>query len=417
MAPPARSDAELLREFVETNSDDVFAQIVSRHANWVYSAAFRQMRDCAAAEDVTQVVFAILARKAASLRGETLLSGWLFRVVRYTAIDAMRMEIRRRQREEAAGIDLHTSSEPPDARWEEVAPVVDECLANLRPTDQRAILLRFFEQKSWRDVGAALGMKENAARVRVERALEKLRGTLRHRGVVSSVAGLSALLLANCVQAAPASMALAGSSSTVATLVRSVIRRFLIRKVVIASAVACVVATCVSFFVIPKSQNGYQLELLGPAAYQGLVEVDRALWQRDADQFIAHVYFRDARDEAFRPTLREFALAWEEFGRVGSEKYRNQPFGYYEMLDIILAGRARPLEYGRSGNRAWGSFSKSRGVEFMEVDGAWKWNFFADLPAERLDEIAAKAKLLRQLTQAIRDGASAEEVIAELRRR
>ncbi|HEY6229087.1 MAG TPA: RNA polymerase sigma factor [Verrucomicrobiae bacterium] len=413
-AAPARSDAELLREFVQTNSEAAFSEIFSRHVDWVYSVALRQVSDRGLAEDVTQVVFTILARKAASLKSETVLSGWLFRVVRYTAIDAMRMEFRRRQREQSVATTVPDGDEP---AWEEIVPYIDESLSKIRPADQRAILLRFYEQKSWRDVGAALGLNENAARVRVDRALEKLKAQLNRRGVASTVSALAALLLTNSVQSAPSTISLSRTSETVAALTHAMLRRWLIQKIMIGSLAACLLLCAVSFLTIPKSQNGPQQTLLGPDAFAALVEIDRAYWTGDAAQFLSRIHFRNAADENHRNVLRDFILAEGDFRRAAAKSYRDDQFGYSQTLNIILSGRNRPTHFGRDGDHAAGAFSRGRGIELIRVNGVWRWDFFNRFPPARLERIPEQTQRLRTLTKRITEGASATEILDEFRQK
>ena len=412
-APPARSDAELLRQFVETNSDEAFSELFRRHVDWIYSVALRQTGDRESAEDVTQAVFNVLARKAATLKRETVLSGWLFRVVRYTAIDAMRMEFRRRQREQTAAT---TIANEPDATWEEIAPLVDECLSNIRGADQRAILLRFYEQKSWREVGVALGVHENTARVRVDRALEKLKSLLQRNGVRSATSVLSAMLLANMIQSAPSSISIAHTTQTVTALTHAVLRRWLVRKILTSSFVVCVLICGVSFLAIPKSQNASQQTLLGADAFAALVEIDRGFWTGNATQFLSRIHFRNAADETFRVSLSEFILAETEFRRAAAKAFRDEQFGYYETLDVIFAGRTRPTNFGLNGNRAAGAFSRGRGIELVRIDGIWKWDFFNGFPAERLQRLSEETRRLRALTEDVVAGAAPSDILRKLHR-
>ncbi len=411
-AAPARSDAELLREFVQTNSEDAFAELFSRHVDWIFSVALRQVGDRELAEDVTQAVFAILARKAASLKSETVLSGWLFRVVRYTAIDAMRMDFRRRQREQTVATAIPDGEEPAS---DEIIPIIDECLSKIRAPDQRAILLRFYEQKSWRDVGAALGLNENAARIRVDRALEKLKAQLNRRGGVSGGSALAALLLANSVQSAPSTISLSQTSGTVAALTQAALRRWLIRKILIGSFAACLLLCAASFLAIPKSQNASPQTLLGRDVFAALVDIDRGFWTGDTAQFLARIHFRTAADETYRNVLREFILAEAEFRRAATKSYRDDQFGYYETLDVILSGRNRPTQFGLHGDHAAGAFSRGRGIELIRINAVWKWDFFNGFPPQRLEQIAGRTTRLRILTRRVSEGALAAEISRELR--
>lgn len=199
-------DRQLLTRYVKEGSQEAFAEVVGRHIHFVYSTALRQVRTRQLAEDVTQVVFINLARKAASLSDQVVLAGWLHRDTRFTALDALRAEQRRQAREQEA-CSMNTPDPNPDPDWEQVRPWLDEALHEMASLDRDALLLRFFEKRSLKEIGVALGSGEDAARKRVSRALDKLRDLLGRRGVTTSASALSVTLTANGIQAAPASLA------------------------------------------------------------------------------------------------------------------------------------------------------------------------------------------------------------------
>src|SRR5262245_21971627 len=219
------ADMELVGEYARSRSEEAFTTLVSRHINLVYSVALRCVGNSHQAEDICQAVFVILAKKAGSLRRGTVLAGWLYETARLTAANYLRGEIRRSHREQEAQMQSILEQSEPDA-WAQVAPVLEQAMAHLNEQDRNAVVLRFFETKSFQEVGASLGTSEDAAKMRVNRAVEKLRKFFTRRGVALSAVALCGAISAHSVQAAPLGMvasisaaALKGSATTTATLV------------------------------------------------------------------------------------------------------------------------------------------------------------------------------------------------------
>jgi len=197
------SDIELLQQYVHRNSDEAFATLVTRHVNMVYSAALRKTGNPSAAEEVTQVVFIILAKKAGGLPEKTIISGWLYQTTRLTAINFLRSEIRRAHREQEAYMQS-LANETESEAWPQIMPLLEDAMGQLGEKDRNAIALRFFEGKGFQEIGIAFGASENAAEKRVAYALEKLRRYFSKHGVTSTTATLAGAISANSVQAAPA---------------------------------------------------------------------------------------------------------------------------------------------------------------------------------------------------------------------
>ncbi len=196
-------DAELLEQFARNDSEAAFDELVRRHLALVYSVALRHTADTQHAQDITQAVFIILARKATSLGRRTVLSGWLYHTARLTAANFRRSDARRIRREQETFMQSMLDETPSDEVWSEIAPLLDEAMSRLGRTDRDAIVLRYFENKNLREVGAALGLRERAAQKRVARSLEKLRAFFARRGVVSTTAIMAGAISANSIQAAP----------------------------------------------------------------------------------------------------------------------------------------------------------------------------------------------------------------------
>jgi RNA polymerase sigma factor (sigma-70 family) len=214
---PELDDHQLLAEFARESSHDSFAAIVQRHVNLVYSTALRSVGNEHSAQEISQAVFIILARKAATLSAKTILSGWLYQTTRLTAANFLRGEIRRQKREQEAYMQS-AFNEPEANVWPQVTWMLDDEVAKLGERDRNAIVLRFFENKSLGNVGRAMGASEDAAKMRVNRALEKLRKAFMKRGVTLTTAAIAGAISANSVQAAPAGLALTISASVKGTI-------------------------------------------------------------------------------------------------------------------------------------------------------------------------------------------------------
>lgn len=193
-------DSELLPDYHMRKSEAAFAELVKRHVDLVYGAARRQAGEDQMAQEITQKVFCLLARKSAALQGRASISGWLYRATCFLAAREVRQESRRRRREcEAAIMNEVLSTESP--AWEQLSPLLDELMNELPEYDRVATILRFFQRKSMSEIAAVLGVSEAAAKMRVSRAVERLRRAFAKRGIVCQA---SVLTLIISERAAPA---------------------------------------------------------------------------------------------------------------------------------------------------------------------------------------------------------------------
>lgn len=203
-SPP--TDTDLLAALRNGGREEAFRALVGRHLGLVFGLAMRRTGQRALAEDISQNVFAALAKRAAKLRAEPTIAGWLHRATMIECADALRREAAHGRK--LAAFAEHATAQPGRSVWSEALPLLDEAIATLPVADRDLILMRFFERKGYRDIAAALGKSEDAAQKQGERALQKLADLLARKGVAFSTASLASLLTAQAASAAPVGLSL-----------------------------------------------------------------------------------------------------------------------------------------------------------------------------------------------------------------
>ena len=342
------SDMELLREYGTARTEDAFTVLVNRHLDLVYSAALRQVHSPELAEEVAQSVFFDLARNALKLRSQTVLSAWLYQVTRRTAIDVIRREGRRRVREQLA-VELETMNTP-SSDWVQIEPQLDEAMEALEPEDRAAVLLRYFENKSLREVGQALGTSEDAAQKRVSRALERLRERFLKKGTAIGATSIGAVLSANAVQSAPIALstsistavAMSGAALHTTTIigVGKVLAMTTTQKVLVLAALAAMTATGV-YEVRKAARLSEQLQV----AQEQLAPVNAQLehMRQEREALVSRMDTLEQENQGLRRNVQELPKLRGEVSRLtAAAREANR-----------LSGGAGTNDSFESATRAW----------------------------------------------------------------
>lgn len=254
-----RHDFELLQRFARHGEQSAFADVVRRHLDLVFATALRKLEDPGAAQEVAQNVFTVLARKAWQFAPDDSLPAWLHKAALLESKSWLRGELRRRRREQTAA-ELGTTMKTPDEQpaFNALVPLLDEALLSLREKDRTALLLRFYESQSLRDLGASLGVGEDAAQKRVQGALEKLSQFFQRRGFKTATLATSAAALQHTATSASAATASAvvNASLQVAPPALAGLTALLGRLASLSKAQT--LTMCVAIAIVPVTWQGKQ---------------------------------------------------------------------------------------------------------------------------------------------------------------
>ena len=429
---PDVSDHDLLQNYSRRASEEAFAELVRRHVNLVYSAAFRHVGIAAQAEEITQAVFVILAQKGAGLHRNIVLEAWLYQTTRLTSLSFLRAERRRQIREQEAYMQSKLQETTDTQSWNQLAPLLDEAMGRLDEKDREAVVLRFFKEKSLGEVAAALRITEAAAQSRVHRAVEKLHESFLGRGINSTTEAITEAISAHSVQMAP--LALAKSATAIAlskgvtvstsssSLANGTLKLMAWTKIRMAPMAAAVVVTAgaVTTMVIAEmptsagstSRQSAEVTADRTTPRGTLLVMANALLSGDAKAYVGTCVFTSPDELKLKGILEQFVAADAKFVKAVADR-----FGAGQANDIkhnmplaIPADLIKNATEKIDGDSATVDFlkgmakgAKTRPIQFTKVDGEWKLKGFGLMPVDA----AILNNIFPRLIGAINDGASA----------
>lgn len=391
------NDNALLQSYAEHDSEEAFATLVARHVNKVYSVALRHTGNPHQAEEITQAVFVILARKASHFGKSVVLEGWLHQTARLTALAFIRSEIRRARREQEAYMQPVLNENESEV-WMQIAPLLDTAIASLNETDRHAVVLRFVYGKSMKEVGAVLGGSEGAAKLRLHRAMEKLRQFFYKRGIVSTTETLAGAISANAVQTAPmglvktaTALALAkgpAASASTLNLIKGALKMMAwtkVKTVIVAGVVVLLAAGTTPVIIMemrnharssPRTTTATEMikgQFFGPGQ---LIDAGNttpeAAWE--SRYWARAIGDYDAVIAATEPPAMGAAKAW--MGDRATFHARSRAefasfLGFQILASKYLAGDTVELKY-QFGFQADNSPQQTKIVKMVKVNGAWR---------------------------------------------
>jgi RNA polymerase sigma factor (sigma-70 family) len=390
-------DAKLLRRYADLRTEAAFAEFVSRHLGLVYFAALRRTGGNAAlAEDVAQAVFTEAARHARTLARHAAVTGWLYTTTRFIAGKTMRTELTRRRLEQKAAQTRALIAEEGAAEWERLRPVIDEALEELDERDRESVLLRFFEGQPFAVIGRAARISEDAARMRVERALARLRAALQRRGVTSTEAALGLVLAQQAASAVPAGLAVTVTGAAVAgaaaagTMVAGAALVAFMSTTKMAASLALAALVAVGFAVRERRAATRAEAALAEVQHAREMPAQwvRASARRTADAGWLAANAAPAQPAATASAAARSALALEEQGRengralmarhpevkaalerwsAGQVSAAFAPFFQTQGLSAAQIERFKELHRGRH-SLGWETSDDSGGMEYLHLE-------------------------------------------------
>ena len=256
------NDEQLIKRFTSGSDDKAFGLLVERYINVAYAAAINYLGNEDLARDACQLTFVKFSKKAGKLSGKVQLGGWIHATARNMARNIQKAETRRRKREESYADELMRKPTS-ETDWAQLGPELHEALVLLKPADRDAVILRFFQNKNLAEVGTALGISADAARMRLNRALEHMGDRLSKKGITSTAAALASALPAHAALTAPTGLAstisiavLTGTTvSTTATLTGVIITAMKAKAIIISTAVAATALVSTGVYLSNKTEN------------------------------------------------------------------------------------------------------------------------------------------------------------------